>query len=46
VNGESRDLVIRGNSRAAPMKGETLNVVPRTGETHVFATSTGERLSA
>ncbi|MBP0459606.1 ABC transporter ATP-binding protein [Streptomyces montanisoli] len=45
VNGEKRDLVIRGNSRAVPEKGATLNVVPRAGETHVFSTSTGERLS-
>ncbi|GAA3729595.1 sn-glycerol-3-phosphate ABC transporter ATP-binding protein UgpC [Streptomyces tremellae] len=45
VNGERRDLVIRGNSRAVPEKGATLNVVPRAGETHVFSTSTGERLS-
>ena len=26
-------------------KGATLHVVPRPGETHVFSTSTGERLS-
>ncbi|MEW2546555.1 sn-glycerol-3-phosphate ABC transporter ATP-binding protein UgpC [Streptomyces sp. NPDC047002] len=45
VNGERRDLVIRGNSRAVPEKGATLNVVPRAGEAHVFSTSTGERLS-
>ncbi|MCF3962440.1 ABC transporter ATP-binding protein [Streptomyces fuscigenes] len=45
VNGERKDLVIRGNSRAVPEKGATLNVVPRAGETHVFSTSTGERLS-
>ncbi|WP_329456512.1 ABC transporter ATP-binding protein [Streptomyces sp. NBC_01497] len=45
VNGERRDLVIRGNSRAVPEKGATLNVVPRAGESHVFSTSTGERLS-
>ncbi|WP_030906609.1 ABC transporter ATP-binding protein [Streptomyces sp. NRRL F-5126] len=45
VNGEKKDLVIRGNSRAVPEKGATVNVVPRAGETHVFSSSTGERLS-
>ncbi|MGW1604792.1 sugar ABC transporter ATP-binding protein, partial [Streptomyces eurythermus] len=45
VGGEPRDLVVRVNSRAVPEKGATLHVVPRPGETHVFSTSTGERLS-
>ncbi|NJA59492.1 ABC transporter ATP-binding protein [Streptomyces sp. NEAU-H3] len=45
IGGETKDLVIRGNSRAVPAKGEVLHVVPRPGESHVFATSTGERLS-
>ncbi|PZH20158.1 sugar ABC transporter ATP-binding protein [Streptomyces sp. NTH33] len=45
VGGENKDLVVRVNSRAVPEKGSTLHVVPRPGETHVFSTSTGERLS-
>ncbi|EFF91727.1 MULTISPECIES: ABC transporter ATP-binding protein [unclassified Streptomyces] len=45
VGGEQRDLVVRVSSRAVPEKGATVHVVPRPGETHVFSTSTGERLS-
>ncbi|MEV1007933.1 sn-glycerol-3-phosphate ABC transporter ATP-binding protein UgpC [Streptomyces sp. NPDC049881] len=46
IGGEDKDLVIRVDSRDVPERGATLNVVPRPGETHVFSTSTGERLSA
>jgi multiple sugar transport system ATP-binding protein len=45
VGGEVKDLVIRVGGRDIPEKGSTLHVVPRAGETHVFSTSTGERLS-
>ncbi|MYW67916.1 sn-glycerol-3-phosphate ABC transporter ATP-binding protein UgpC [Streptomyces sp. SID8379] len=45
VNGESKDLVVRVNGRQIPEKGAQLHVVPRPGETHVFSTSTGERLT-
>ncbi|WP_330458535.1 sn-glycerol-3-phosphate ABC transporter ATP-binding protein UgpC [Streptomyces sp. NBC_00820] len=45
VGGELKDLVVRVNGRQVPEKGATLHVVPRPGEIHVFATSTGERLS-
>ncbi|GAB1328963.1 ABC transporter ATP-binding protein [Streptomyces sp. NPDC093260] len=45
VGGEQKDLVVRVSSRAVPEKGATVHVVPRPGETHVFSTSTGERLS-
>lgn len=45
LGGESKDLVIRVDSRHVPEKGAQLHVVPRPGETHVFSTSTGERLS-
>ncbi|MCQ8189095.1 ABC transporter ATP-binding protein [Streptomyces rugosispiralis] len=45
VGGESKDLVIRVDSRQVPEKGAQLHVVPRPGETHVFSTSSGERLS-
>ncbi|AXK35919.1 sn-glycerol-3-phosphate ABC transporter ATP-binding protein UgpC [Streptomyces armeniacus] len=39
------DLVIRVSGRDVPEKGSVIHVVPRAGETHVFSTSTGERLS-
>ncbi|MCX4725615.1 ABC transporter ATP-binding protein [Streptomyces sp. NPDC090052] len=45
VNGVDKDLVVRVNGRKVPDKGTKLHVVPRTGEIHVFSTSTGERLS-
>ncbi|MCX4550013.1 sn-glycerol-3-phosphate ABC transporter ATP-binding protein UgpC [Streptomyces sp. NBC_01387] len=45
VNGVTKELVVRVNGRKVPDKGSKLNVVPRTGEIHVFSTSTGERLS-
>ncbi|MGW4731434.1 sugar ABC transporter ATP-binding protein, partial [Streptomyces shenzhenensis] len=45
VGGTQKDLVVRVNSRAVPEKGTRLHVVPRPGETHVFSTSTGERLT-
>jgi multiple sugar transport system ATP-binding protein len=45
VGSETKDLVIRVGGRQIPDKGSVLHVVPRAGETHVFSTSTGERLS-
>ena len=45
VGGETKDLVVRVEGRRVPEKGSTLHVVPRPGETHVFSTSTGERLT-
>ncbi|MGW8374238.1 sn-glycerol-3-phosphate ABC transporter ATP-binding protein UgpC [Streptomyces sp. ODS28] len=45
IGGESRDLVVRVSGRQVPEKGSTVHVVPRGGETHVFSTSSGERLS-
>jgi multiple sugar transport system ATP-binding protein len=45
VGGETKDLVVRVNGRQVPDKGAQLHVVPRPGETHVFSTSTGERLT-
>ena len=45
VGDESKDLVVRVSGRAVPQKGEVLHVVPRAGETHVFSTSSGARLS-
>ncbi|NLU74138.1 sn-glycerol-3-phosphate ABC transporter ATP-binding protein UgpC [Streptomyces sp. HNM0575] len=45
VGGEECDLVVRVAGRKVPEKGAVVNVVPRGGETHVFSTSSGERLS-
>jgi multiple sugar transport system ATP-binding protein len=45
IGGEVRDLVVRVSGRNVPEKGSTVHVVPRGGETHVFSTSSGERLS-
>ncbi|CAL9299808.1 ABC transporter ATP-binding protein [Streptomyces griseoincarnatus] len=45
IGGEAKDLVVRVGGRDVPEKGSTLHVVPRPGETHVFSTSTGARLS-
>ncbi|MFE3140604.1 ABC transporter ATP-binding protein [Streptomyces scopuliridis] len=45
LGSEKKDLVVRVNGRAVPDKGAKLHVVPRAGETHVFSTSTGERLT-
>jgi len=45
VDGDRKDLVVRVSSRSVPEKGATVHVVPQPGETHVFSTSTGERLS-
>ncbi|WP_431043663.1 ABC transporter ATP-binding protein [Streptomyces sp. P1-3] len=45
VGGVVKDIVVRVGGRQVPDKGAVLHVVPRPGETHVFSTSTGERLS-
>ncbi|NYI07566.1 ABC transporter ATP-binding protein [Allostreptomyces psammosilenae] len=45
VGGKNVDLVVHVNGRQVPFKGETIRVVPRTGETHLFSTRSGERLS-
>ncbi len=45
IGAEHKDIVVRVGGRQVPMKGDVLHVVPRAGETHVFSTSTGERLS-
>ncbi|WP_377270635.1 ABC transporter ATP-binding protein [Peterkaempfera sp. SMS 1(5)a] len=46
IGDEVKDLVVRVHGRQIPMKGETIHVVPVAGETHVFSTSNGKRLSA
>jgi multiple sugar transport system ATP-binding protein len=45
AGGEKKDVVIRVGGREIPEKGSVLHVVPRGGETHVFSTTTGERLT-
>ncbi|GGO87146.1 ABC transporter ATP-binding protein [Wenjunlia tyrosinilytica] len=45
LDGDDKELVVRVHGRKVPEKGETVHVVPRAGETHVFSTSTGERLT-
>ncbi|MER7988269.1 sn-glycerol-3-phosphate ABC transporter ATP-binding protein UgpC [Streptomyces noursei] len=45
VGGTVKDLVVRVNGRQVPAKGSQLHVVPQPGETHVFSTSTGKRLT-
>ncbi|MDF4251423.1 MULTISPECIES: sn-glycerol-3-phosphate ABC transporter ATP-binding protein UgpC [unclassified Streptomyces] len=45
IGGEQRDLVVRVPGRSVPEKGSTIHVVPKGGEAHVFATTSGERLS-
>ncbi|MGW1074349.1 ABC transporter ATP-binding protein [Streptomyces sp. NPDC002537] len=45
VGGDRKDLVVRVNGRRVPEKGSLIRVVPRSGELHVFSTSSGERLS-
>ncbi|MYT32708.1 MULTISPECIES: sn-glycerol-3-phosphate ABC transporter ATP-binding protein UgpC [unclassified Streptomyces] len=45
VGGAVKDLVVRVNGRQVPAKGAQLHIVPQPGETHVFSTSTGKRLT-
>ncbi|MCU7824073.1 ABC transporter ATP-binding protein [Kitasatospora sp. DSM 101779] len=45
IGGDDTDIVVRVHGRQVPQKGETIHVVPTGGETHVFSTSTGLRLS-
>ncbi|GAA5123056.1 sn-glycerol-3-phosphate ABC transporter ATP-binding protein UgpC [Haloechinothrix salitolerans] len=40
------DVIARVDSRRLPSKGERLHLRVRPGETHVFSTQTGERISA
>ncbi|MPY98752.1 MAG: ATP-binding cassette domain-containing protein [Actinophytocola sp.] len=40
------DVIARVDSRRLPAKGDRMNLRVRPGETHVFSTQTGQRLSA
>ena len=45
VDGNDVDVIVRVDARNTPDKGETLHFLPKPGETHIFSTETGERLS-
>ena len=45
ANGKDVDVIVRVDARKTPAKGEDLFVVPKAGETHVFATESGARIS-
>ncbi len=45
ANGKEVDVIVRVDARKTPAKGEDLFVVPKAGETHVFSTSNGARIS-
>ncbi|WP_034267298.1 ABC transporter ATP-binding protein [Actinospica robiniae] len=45
ANGKDVDVIVRVDARNTPAKGEDLYVVPKAGETHVFSTTTGQRIS-
>ncbi len=44
VTGEKKDIVVRVEGRRPPAKGDVIHVSVVEGHSHVFATSTGERL--
>jgi multiple sugar transport system ATP-binding protein len=39
------DVIVRVDARNTPAKGESLHFLPKPGETHIFSTVSGERLS-
>jgi multiple sugar transport system ATP-binding protein len=43
--GADADVIVRVDARNTPAKGETLFVIPKQGETHIFSATSGERLS-
>jgi multiple sugar transport system ATP-binding protein len=45
IDGDRQDIVARVGSRFPPKKGETIHLLPRREEMHVFSTATGERLT-
>jgi multiple sugar transport system ATP-binding protein len=42
--GDTKQIVARVDARRPPQAGEQVNLAIRTGEEHVFSSSTGERL--
>jgi multiple sugar transport system ATP-binding protein len=45
INSHEQPIVARVDARRPPEKGTMLHLAPRAGETHVFSTLTGERLT-
>jgi multiple sugar transport system ATP-binding protein len=45
IGDRDQTVVVRVGGRVVPSKGETLRVLPHTGETHLFSTATGLRLA-
>jgi multiple sugar transport system ATP-binding protein len=46
IGGEIQDVVARVDGRRPPAKGDVVHLLPRQEEMHVFAATTGERLTA
>ena len=44
VNGEEHDVIARVDGRKPPAKGEQVYFAPKPGHTHLFSTTSGERL--
>ncbi len=45
VDGNDVDVIVRVDARNTPAKGETMHFLPKSGETHLFSTVSGERLT-
>ncbi len=45
INGNETPFVVRVDARRPPEKGSLMHFAPRPGETHVFSTKTGARLT-
>jgi multiple sugar transport system ATP-binding protein len=45
VGGTDVDVIVRVDARNTPAKGESLHLLPKAGETHIFSSTTGERIS-
>ncbi|PZR51621.1 sugar ABC transporter ATP-binding protein [Xylanimonas oleitrophica] len=43
--GDSDQVIVRIDPREVPMKGDTINVAIKPGQSHVFSAATGNRLS-
>jgi multiple sugar transport system ATP-binding protein len=46
IGGQLQDVVARVDGRRPPAKGDVVHLLPRQEEMHVFAATTGERLTA
>jgi multiple sugar transport system ATP-binding protein len=45
INGVEQQIIARVDPRRPPQKGDVVRLAPRAGETHVFSTKSGERLT-